>query len=163
MEGFLPIIFFWIIFTIITNVAKKSKQAGNQRQPGANPRQGNAAARQSPARTAPNPPSPARAEPALVTHTPDIQPTLTAPRDSQSHPFEAHMHEAEMDQEGVGTEGMDCGHDCMLRDTAEEPEADFLPLTEEDPDEKARMLLQGVIFSEVLGRRRVRRYGGKRA
>lgn len=90
-------------------------------------------------------------------------PSHTAPRQPHvSTPLEAHMHEPVMGEEGAGTEGIDCCHDYMLSSPVEE-KPDFLPLTEEGNDERARALLQGVIYSEILGRRPLRRYGGKRA
>ena len=67
-----------------------------------------------------------------------------------------------MGEEGSGTEGIDCCHEYMLT-PSEAEKADFMPMTEEGNDERARALLQGVIFSEILGRRPIRRYGGKHA
>lgn len=84
------------------------------------------------------------------------------PRQHVSTPLEAHMHEPVMGQEGVGTEGIDCCHEYMLS-SPEEVKPDFLPMTEESGDARARALLQGVIYSEILGRRPIRRFGGKRA
>lgn len=93
--------------------------------------------------------APAQAAPAAPPHQP--------------RPLEAHMHAPVdvMGLEGEGTEGMDCCHDFMLDSQAPEPSADFLPMGQEDEQERARSLLQGVIFSEILGRRPARRYGGK--
>jgi hypothetical protein len=68
-----------------------------------------------------------------------------------------------MGAEGEGTEGIDCCHDYMLSQPEAPEQADFLPLQEEENSERAKALLQGVIFSEILGRRPVKRYGGKRA
>ena len=77
-------------------------------------------------------------------------------------PLEAHMHTPVMGVEGEGTEGMDCCHEYMLSDAPAAPAADFLPMREEEETERARALLQGVIFSEILGRRPIKHYGGKR-
>lgn len=77
-------------------------------------------------------------------------------------PLEAHMHTPVMGVEGDGTEGMDCCHEYMLSDAPPAPAADFLPMREEEETERARALLQGVIFSEILGRRPIKHYGGKR-
>jgi hypothetical protein len=68
-----------------------------------------------------------------------------------------------MGTEGTGTEGEDCCHEFMLDQRPEDKPADFLPLQEETEALRAKALLQGVIFSEVLGRRPVRRYGTRRA
>lgn len=73
-------------------------------------------------------------------------------------PFEAHMHTPVMGVQGVGTEGIDCCHDFMLNDTSEPEPADFLPMQEEESSERAKALLQGVIYSEILGRRPMKRY-----
>ena len=73
-------------------------------------------------------------------------------------PFEAHMHTPVMGVQGVGTEGIDCCHDFMLNDTSEPEPADFLPMQEEESSERAKALLQGVIYSEILGRRPVKHY-----
>lgn len=97
-----------------------------------------------------------------------MRPTL-APRPAQpapvkrheARPLEAHMHTPVMGVEGTGTEGEDCCHEFMLDQRPEEKPADFLPLQEETEALRAKSLLQGVIFSEVLGRRPVRRYGGR--
>ncbi|MBR0227834.1 MAG: hypothetical protein IJQ62_05735 [Clostridia bacterium] len=97
-----------------------------------------------------------------------MRPTL-APRPAQpapvkcheTRPLEAHMHTPVMGVEGTGTEGEDCCHEFMLDHRPEEKPADFLPLQEETEALRAKSLLQGVIFSEVLGRRPVRRYGGR--
>ena len=73
-------------------------------------------------------------------------------------PFEAHMHTPVMGVQGVGTEGIDCCHDFMLNDTSEPEPADFLPMQEEESSDRAKALLQGVIYSEILGRRPVKHY-----
>ena len=73
------------------------------------------------------------------------------------------MHTPVMGMEGTGTEGEDCCHEFMLDQRSEEKPADFLPLQEETEALRAKTLLQGVIYSEILGRRPIRRYGTKRA
>ena len=91
------------------------------------------------------------------------QPAQAAPvKRHETKPLEAHMHTPVMGIEGEGTEGMDCCHEYMLDQPAERP-ADFLPLQEETEALRAKALLQGVIFSEILGRRPIRRYGTRRA
>lgn len=147
MQGFLPILIVWVIFAFIGSLSKNAKKKTQQQaqQAKAVPAPQQAAA---PARAAAQPKAPA---PAAVQKTHS---------DPAAKPFEAHIHEPVMGMEGVGTEGMDCCHDYMLESPKEEePGADFLPLTDEDDADKARLLLNGVIFSEVLGRRPIRRYG----
>ena len=51
----------------------------------------------------------------------------------------------------------------MLDRRPEDKPADFLPLQEETEALRAKALLQGVIFSEILGRRPVKRCGRKSA
>ncbi len=80
----------------------------------------------------------------------------------EAKPLEAHMHTPVMGAEGDGTEGIDCCHEFMLNQPPEEP-ADFMPLQEKTENERAKALLQGVIYSEILGRRPVRRYGKRPA
>ena len=80
----------------------------------------------------------------------------------ETRPLEAHMHTPVIGIEGEGTEGIDCCHEYMLDQPAEQP-ADFLPLQEETESLRAKALLHGVIFSEVLGRRPIKRYGRKSA
>ncbi len=96
---------------------------------------------------------------------PSIVPRPAQPAPVKRHetkPLEAHMHTPAMGVEGEGTEGIDCCHEFMLDQPAEQP-ADFLPMQEENETLRAKALLQGVIFSEVLGRRQPRRYGTRRA
>lgn len=96
---------------------------------------------------------------------PSVSPQTARPAPVKRHetrPLEAHMHTPVMGVEGKGTEGMDCCHEYMLDQPAEQP-ADFLPMQEETEALRAKALLQGVIFSEILGRRPMRRYGTKRA
>ena len=82
---------------------------------------------------------------------------------AHSEPLETHMHTPQMGAEGEGTEGIDCCHDYMLNDHEEAEPLDILALGEEDQQERAQALLQGVIFSEILGRRRVKGYGRRSA
>jgi hypothetical protein len=98
--------------------------------------------------------------PTVTEQTRPVQASAAKRRDAK--PFEAHMHTPVMGVQGVGTEGIDCCHEYMLEEPAEEP-ADFLPMTEEDTDERARALLQGVIYSEILGRRPVKRYHARQS
>ena len=91
------------------------------------------------------------------------QPVQAAPvKRHETKPLEAHMHTPVMGIEGEGTEGIDCCHEYMLDQPADQP-ADFLPLQEQTEALRAKALLQGVIFSEILGRRQPRRYGTRRA
>ena len=82
----------------------------------------------------------------------------SAAKRRDAKPFEAHMHTPVMGVQGVGTEGIDCCHDFMLSDTLEPEPAEFLPMQEEEPSDRAKALLQGVIYSEILGRRPVKHY-----
>jgi hypothetical protein len=103
-----------------------------------------------------------RARPAMASQP--VQPVRPAPvKRHETKPLEAHMHTPVMGTEGTGTEGEDCCHEFMLDQRPEDKPADFLPLQEETEALRAKALLQGVIFSEVLGRRPVRRYGTRRA
>ena len=91
------------------------------------------------------------------------QPARPAPvKRHETKPLEAHMHTPTMGLEGEGTEGIDCCHEYMLDQPAERP-ADFLPMQEETEGLRAKALLQGVIYSEILGRRPMKRYGKKPA
>ena len=99
-----------------------------------------------------------------------VTPTVTArpvqASVASSHgakPFEAHMHTPVMGVQGVGTEGIDCCHDVMLSDTLEPEPAEFLPMQEEEPSDRAKALLQGVIYSEILGRRPIKHYQMKQS
>lgn len=103
-----------------------------------------------------------RARPAMASQP--VQPVRPAPvKRHETKPLEAHMHTPVMGTEGTGTEGEDCCHEFMLDQRPEDKPADFLPLQEETEALRAKALLQGVIFSEVLGRRPVKRYGTRRA
>ena len=97
---------------------------------------------------------------------PSLAPRPAQPAQVKQHetkPLEAHMHTPVMGMEGTGTEGEDCCHEFMLDQRSEEKPADFLPMQEESENVRAKTLLQGVIYSEILGRRPIRRYGTKRA
>ncbi len=97
-----------------------------------------------------------------------VAPTVTAQAQAKpkkmfasepaAKPFEAHMHTPVMGVQGVGTEGIDCCHDFMLGGIEASEPAEFLPMQEEEPSDRAKALLQGVIYSEILGRRPVKRY-----
>ena len=89
---------------------------------------------------------------------PTVSAQASAAKRRDAKPFEAHMHTPVMGVQGVGTEGIDCCHDFMLSDTAEPEPADFLPMQEEESSDRAKALLQGVIYSEILGRRPVKHY-----
>jgi len=157
----------WIVIVIIgwliSAMSKTNQQAKNAQQKGrqqARPAPQRQAASQAsrqqagPVRQAPARPMQPQARPSVAAVPQPVKPAEPAPR-----PMEAHIHTPQMDLEGQGTEGMDCCHDYMLSDRTEE--ADFLPLTEETDTDRARALLQGVIYSEILGRRPVKRYGRK--
>ena len=94
--------------------------------------------------------------PTVSAQTRPAQASAAKRRDAK--PFEAHMHTPVMGVQGVGTEGIDCCHDFMLSDTAEPEPAEFLPMQEEESSDRAKALLQGVIYSEILGRRPVKHY-----
>lgn len=142
MEALFPLLIFWLIVGLIGKLKKAPPQQQQQKP----------AVPQRPA-AAPQPARPAAASrPSPAPPTPQHTPA----------PFEAHMHTPVMGIEGVGTEGEDCCHEFMMEDSAPE-ESDFLPLSEEDSSDRSRALLQGVIYSEILGRRPQRRYGGSRS
>ena len=110
----------------------------------------------------PVPPMPA--SPTVSSPVQSAQPTSpTAFVSSHSAPLETHMHTPVMGEEGTGTEGVDCCHDYMLAPHEEGEPLDILSLNETDQTERAQALLQGVIFSEILGRRAVKRYGRRSA
>ena len=158
------VLIFWIVSTV--NKAKKA-QANQGKQPARPVQSGERkpaqlqeledAAREIRA-----------AQPAAAPASPPPQPRLDQiglPREAvhTARPLEAHMHTPVMDAEGDGTEGIDCCHEYMLGQPEQGEPADFLPLQEEEENQRAKALLQGVIFSEILGRRPVKRYGGKHA
>ena len=165
--------FVWFIIGIIwfvvsiSNKAKKEQekqrqQANRKAQPirpaqqmqtsgrGQAPRSAIQPAQRNVVREAPRPVAPAAPPHAMEHQTVPV-------------PLEAHMHTPVMGGEGTGTEGIDCCHEYMLTEPADKEE--ILPLFEEDQtrQERAQQLLQGVIMSEILGRRRVRQYGSRRA
>lgn len=148
----MPII--WVVIVImfslinIINKANKQKQAQQQNAAKAQP-----VLKKAPAKPLAQDEKEARPAPSFA-----AQPAF-----HESRPLEAHMHVPQMGEEGEGTEGVDCCHEYMLSDTAAPEPADFLPMQAREQGEKAKALLQGVIFSEVLGRRPMKRYGGKRA
>ena len=102
-----------------------------------------------------------------------VAPTVTAQAQAKpkkmfasepaAKPFEAHMHTPVMGVQGVGTEGIDCCHDFMLGGIEASEPAEFLPMQEEEPSDRAKALLQGVIYSEILGRRPVKHYQMKQS
>ena len=155
--------------------AKKAQQQNRQSPPvrvnGAQPAQvpfgkgqWNGGRTASPAKPAAAPARPAPAAPAQPKPLQTIQPTeASAFVSAHSAPMETHMHTPEMGQEGTGTEGLDCCHEYMLTSQEEAEPLDILSLAEADQQERAQALLQGVIFSEILGRRRVKRYGRRSA
>ena len=163
MGEFLPLLFFWVAALIIGNISKAAKKNASQQKNGQNARQGSAARQSRPAQERPNRPADAHAKPSVSAPRPSVKTLEETHKDPGAHPFEAHMHVPEMDQEGAGTEGMDCCHDFMLTRREEEPGSDLLSLQEDNENERAQALLQGVIFSEILGRRPTRRYGGRHA
>ena len=139
MPTILPLI---LVLIAVVNIISKSKKQQEARS---------AAQRNRPMPPQAQPPvrnvSPAASRPAAPLH--------------ESRPLEAHIHTPVMGIEGEGTEGIDCCHEYMLSTPEEEkPAAVSVPQNE---NINAQTLLQGVIFSEILGRRQVRRYGGRRA
>ena len=94
--------------------------------------------------------------PTVSAQTRPAQASAAKRRDAK--PFEAHMHTPVMGVQGVGTEGIDCCHDFMLGGIEASEPAEFLPMQEEEPSDRAKALLQGVIYSEILGRRPVKHY-----
>ncbi|MBR6187131.1 MAG: hypothetical protein IKQ41_12835 [Clostridia bacterium] len=156
MEGFLPLLIFWIIAAFIGSLSKNAKKRKQQNSQQANAAQMKANAAQQRTKA----PAPVQAAPKQKASSPAPRNTAA---EHEAKPFEAHMHEPVMGLEGMGTEGMDCCHDYMLEGPKETPDEELLPAGNAEDAERARMLLQGVIFSEVLGRRPVRRFGGKHA
>ena len=160
MEGFIPILLFWLLFSLISTVAKSAKKANQNNAAPAKPG--------TPVQRTQTPHNSTAAKPAQKQAPkparPQAQQTqMHVEKPSDAHPFETHMHTPEMDREGEGTEGIDCCHDFMLTDSREESNTDLLSLHDPDESERAQALLQGVIFSEILGRRKNRPYGGKPA
>ena len=104
---------------------------------------------------------PARAQQAAkAAPAPAAKPQETA---HHAEPLAAHMHVPEMGVEGEGTEGIDCCHEYMLDQTPREEPSELLFPADETEQERAAALLQGVIFSEILGRRAHKGFGGRRA
>ncbi len=178
------VILFWIISSA-SKIRKNQAAQAKQKDEKEKARQKTAeqyARRQAQSKASPQPAAPAmssrddwedeeenwdqrdaqRARPAMASQP--VQPVRPAPvKRHETKPLEAHMHTPVMGTEGTGTEGEDCCHEFMLDQRPEDKPADFLPLQEETEALRAKALLQGVIFSEVLGRRPVRRYGTRRA
>ena len=177
------IVILWSVINAINKSKKKQAQAKQQNEQ-AQSRQKTAEqyARQQAQRPAPVKPAPAPqpAAPAMSRQDdwddeeenwderdaqrlrPSVTPQAAPVKRHETKPLEAHMHTPVMDVEGEGTEGIDCCHEYML-DQPAAPPADFLPMQEETEALRAKALLQGVIFSEVLGRRYPKRYGPRRA
>ena len=179
------VILWWIVSAI--SKAKKNQTAQAKQQAGKAPSGQNTVRQHAPKqaqRPAPQKPAPQPAAPAMSRRDdwddeeenwdqrdaqrarPSLAPRPAQPAPVKRHetkPLEAHMHTPVMGMEGTGTEGEDCCHEFMLDQRLEEKPADFLPLQEETEALRAKALLQGVIFSEVLGRRPVKRYGARRA
>ena len=161
MGEFLPVLILLLIISSISKASKAAKKNAAQAQKQAKPAQAKPAQAGKPRSIHFDPPvlpesKPAKPRPA--------QPAKPLGGGHHAQPLEAHMHTPVMGEEGVGTEGIDCCHDYMLGDAPAAPEAaDFLPLQEDNQQERAQALLQGVIFSEILGRRPIRRYGGRQA
>ena len=178
------VILFWIISSA-SKIRKNQAAQAKQKDEKEKDRQKTAeqyARRQAQSKASPQPAAPAmssrddwedeeenwdqrdaqRARPAMASQP--VQPVRPAPvKRHETKPLEAHMHTPVMGMEGTGTEGEDCCHEFMLDQRPEDKPADFLPLQEETEALRAKALLQGVIFSEVLGRRPIRRYGTRRA
>ena len=187
MEGFAWVAFvalWWIIGTVMKGIKESNKAAQNKQQQAARVPQAKTAPQAkavSQAKTAPQPAAMSRADEwedeedswddrdAMRGQRQPVTPTVTArpvQASAASHaskPFEAHMHTPVMGVQGVGTEGIDCCHDFMLSDTLEPEPADFLPMQEEEPSDRAKALLQGVIYSEILGRRPIKHYQMKQS
>ena len=188
MEGFS---FAWIVFVILWWVI--SRMAKNQKANSKNQQSRQPTDRISPQKAAPQtkpaPPPAPKPQPAAMSQAdewedeedswderdtkrgqqsiaPRVKPQPVQASAAVKHtakPFEAHMHTPAMGVEGEGTEGIDCCHDFMLGNAREPEPADFLPLQEEGQTERAKALLQGVIYSEILGRRSVKRYHVKQS
>ncbi len=175
--------YIWIIIVILGWIISAAKKA-EEKQKKAQAKQARASQPVNHPQpvTAPSPhPHPTHsATPASGGFTKPVtpQPAAPAPRPSLSaaqptrpaafvsahaEPMETHMHTPVMGDEGTGTEGIDCCHEYMLTSQEEAEPLDILSLNEADQQERAQALLQGVIFSEILGRRRVKRYGRRSA
>ena len=150
----------WVIFiilSIVLNIVNKNKKQSAAKTADNGKKAPQPAARPAP-QAAPRRPA-AQTKP--VAQATEAKPSPPA---HQARPLEAHIHAptAVMGMEGVGTEGEDCCHEFMLPDRAA-----IAPGAPADPDAQktleAQALLQGVIFSEILGRRPIRVYGRKQA
>ena len=106
--------------------------------------------------------SPRQQRQAAAQQRPAQQEAPAADAHHSSVPFQAHMHQPVMDAEGEGTEGIDCCHDFMVGNPSREDTPDFLTVIDEDNQARAKALLQGVVFSEILNRPH-RRFGGRHA
>ncbi|MBO4926019.1 MAG: hypothetical protein J5472_06035 [Clostridia bacterium] len=154
----------WVIIMIVSAVVStlKKKQQQQQAQQKKNAFGASQPVRQQ-AHQAPARPAAVQRQPDREHSAPQAAPVREAAHVSK--PLEPHMHEAAqlMGQEGVGTEGMDCCHDYMLTGDSAEEQTDLLMLSDKSEEERAQSLLQGVIFSEILGRRPMKKYGGHQA
>ncbi len=187
MEGFAWVAFvalWWIIGTVMKGIKESNKAAQNKQQQAARVPQAKMAPQTKPVSQPqpapkPQPAAMSRADewedeedswddrdamrgqkqpvaPTVSAQTRPAQASAAKRRDAK--PFEAHMHTPVMGAEGEGTEGIDCCHDFMLNGNAEPEPAAFLPMQEEESSDRAKALLQGVIYSEILGRRPVKHY-----
>ena len=151
----------WIVIAIaatVINMISKSKKEQAKQQNAARPARTQAPEGGNAPQKRPQTP------PLAQTRKPLSSAMQAKPLAAQPHktePLTPHMHVPEMGWEGEGTEGIDCCHEFMLDQPIAAEQPDFLPLAEQAEAERAKALLQGVIFSEILGRRPVRRYGGK--
>ena len=147
---FVVLMILWAVFNMISRQTNGKQQQANRNAASkpASPVKQNAPAPGAPVRKMFSQQLPPREQIHEKPHTPT--------------PLEAHMHTPVMDAEGEGFEGQDCCHEYMLEDTPLQEET-ILPAENEEAKERANALLQGVIFSEILGRRPVKRYGGKHA
>lgn len=141
---------FMVLIIVLNVTSKQIKAQKDATTPAAQTQKAQATSKQPqrPQAAQPNRPAAKAVKPAAPVHQPK--------------PLEAHMHTPGMGIEGVGSEGEDCCHDYMLKDlTALDGEA--VPAMEGIKAPEAQALLQGVIFSEILGRRPALRYGRKQA
>ncbi|MBR5109830.1 MAG: hypothetical protein IK099_06510 [Clostridia bacterium] len=185
MEGFawIAIVGLWWLFATVMKGYKASQKAAQNQHQAAQAPKAKAAPQAKPAASpAPRPAAMSRQDewedeedswderdarrgsrqPVVPTVTARAQ-TSAAAKHSDAKPFEAHMHTPVMGVEGEGTEGIDCCHEFMLGGIEDSEPADFLPMQEEDQSQRAKALLQGVIYSEILKRRAVRRYHVKQS
>ena len=148
----------WVILiiagSVIRSISNQKRRDEQKRKPMNQGRPGTPQGRPAP-----------QAHPAAQQSAPRVSPITGKPRNDvhEAKPLEAHMHEPVMGQEGMGTEGIDCCHEYMLTDTLHTESKDLLSMTDTNNEERSKALLQCVIFSEILGRRPIKRYGGHRA